>query len=302
MIYTVTLNPAIDYVVNLPSPLEPGKTNRSRREQCQFGGKGINVSLVLQALGLETTALGFVAGFTGAALEQNLQGQGLPNRFLSLSQGLTRINVKLKDGQETEINGQGCPLSPEDLERLCAQLKDLREGDVLVLSGSVPPGLTCHTYSTIMSHVSPKNIPVVVDASGALLKQALPQRPFLVKPNLEELAGLIGRFPRDEADLRSMAQTLQTLGARNVLVSLGADGALLLDETGTFHTSRCPEGTVINTVGAGDSMVAGFLAGYLETNDYAYALRLATAAGCATAFSPGLAQKAQILSVLHDLT
>ncbi len=302
MIYTVTLNPAIDYVMGLPAPLEPGKTNRSRWEQCQFGGKGINVSLVLQALGLETTALGFVAGFTGEALEQDLQARGLRTRFLSLPRGLTRINVKIKDGRETELNGQGCPVSPADLNQLLAQLDELQEGDLLVLSGSVPPGLPSSTYRSIMARVCPKKIPVVVDASGPLLEQTLPMQPFLVKPNLEELAGLAGRFPRDTADLRSMAQTLQTRGARNVLVSLGADGALLLDETGTFHTSRCPKGTVVNTVGAGDSMVAGFLVGYLETEDYACALRLGTAAGCATAFSPGLAERAQILSVLHDLT
>lgn len=302
MIYTVTMNPAIDYVVELPSPFQPGKTNRSCWDQCQFGGKGINVSMILQALGCETTALGFVAGFTGEALEQNLQAQGLHTQFVHLSRGLTRINVKVKDGQESEINGRGSTISPEDLNNLYTQLDELTDGDVLVLSGSVPPGLSSDAYRSMMSHVSTKKIPVVVDASGALLEQALPCKPFLVKPNLEELENLLGKTPADEAELRSMAQTLQNRGARNVLVSLGADGALLLDETGTFHRSHCPKGEAVNTVGAGDSMVAGFLAGYLDTGDFRHALLLATAAGCATAFCPGLAQKPQILSLMGSFT
>lgn len=302
MIYTVTMNPAIDYVVGLPSPFQPGKTNRSHWEQCQFGGKGINVSMVLQALDCETTALGFVAGFTGEALEQNLQAQGLATQFLHLSHGLTRINVKIKDGQESEINGRGCTISPEDLHNLYKQLDRLTDGDLLVLSGSVPPGLSADAYRSIMAHVSPKNIPVVVDASGALLEQTLSCKPFLVKPNLDELEHLLGKTAADETELRSMAKILQTRGARNVLVSLGADGALLLDETGTFHRIHCPKGDAVNTVGAGDSMVAGFLAGYLQTGDYLHSLRLATAAGCATAFCPGLAQKDQILSLMGSFT
>ena len=300
MIYTVTLNPAIDHVVRLGGSLQPGGINRSAQEDYEFGGKGVNVSRVLHALGVESALLGFVAGFTGEGLEQGLRGMGLDTRFIRLPGGMTRINVKLKAGEETEINGMGPGISPEDMDRLYAQLETIGEGDVLVLSGSIPAGLPEDTYARIMARVSGRGVRVVVDASGPLLESALALQPFLIKPNHIELGGLFGRTLSSDEEIEACARSLQKMGARNVLVSMAARGALLLDEHGRTHRIACPAGQVVNSVGAGDSMVAGFLAGYLESGDYAYALRLGAAAGSATAFSVGLAQREQIERLLAE--
>lgn len=294
MIYTLTCNPAIDYVVQLSSPLTPGAINRTHSEVFQFGGKGINVSNVLRTLGQPTTALGFIAGFTGLGLEEALQRAGLSTDFIRLPQGSTRINMKIKGSQETEINGSGPVITEDALCRLFAQLDSLQSGDVLVLSGSVPGSLPGDFYGRILARLEGKNVTAVVDAAGTLLTGALAYRPFLIKPNRQELEALFGvSLFCDEAILENAAR-LQQMGARNVLVSLAGDGALLLDETGNAHRLPCPKGTVVNSVGAGDSMVAGFLAGWLQTQDYDYALRLGIAAGSATAFSLGLAEKAAI--------
>ncbi|MBQ2947339.1 MAG: 1-phosphofructokinase [Clostridia bacterium] len=300
MIYTVTLNPAIDYVVRLGGSLQPGGINRSAQEDYEFGGKGVNVSRVLHALGVESALLGFVAGFTGEGLEQGLRGMGLDTRFIRLPGGMTRINVKLKAGEETEINGMGPGISPEDMDRLYAQLETIGEGDVLVLSGSIPAGLPEDTYARIMARVSGRGVRVVVDASGPLLESVLACRPFLIKPNHIELGGLFGRTLSSDEEIEACARSLQKMGARNVLVSMAARGALLLDEHGRTHRIACPAGQVVNSVGAGDSMVAGFVAGYLESGDYSHALRLGTAAGSATAFSVGLAQREQIERLLAE--
>ncbi len=300
MIYTVTFNPAVDYVVYVRD-FESGAVNRTQEESIFFGGKGINVSTVLQRLGVDTVALGFLAGFTGAAIEQGLQQMGIRTDFIHLRQGLTRINVKIKASCETEINGQGPQISGEALEALFQKLEILRPGDMLVLAGSIPSSLPDTIYEQILRQLKDRQILPVVDATRDLLCQVLPYRPFLIKPNHIELGEIFGRVLKTEAEVRECALALQQKGARNVLVSMAAKGALLLDEKGGFHRIQAPPGKARNSVGAGDSMVAGFLAGYLETGDYAHALRLGTAAGSATAFSEGLATREDILQLFQTL-
>ncbi|MCD8190033.1 MAG: 1-phosphofructokinase [Clostridiales bacterium] len=301
MIYTVTLNPAIDYVVQLESPLQPGGLNRSAGEDYQFGGKGVNVSNVLNTLGCDTVALGFVAGFLGDGLERGLREMGLTTRFLHVARGMTRINVKIKAGEETEVNGSGPVITEGDMARLYAQLDGVLPGDTLVLSGSIPKCLPDDTYEGILARLEGRGVQTVVDAAGELLVNVLKYRPFLIKPNHHELGELFGRTLHGDEDITACAKALQKQGARNVLVSLAGDGALLLDENGGCHRMACPQGTVRNSVGAGDAMVAGFLAGWLETGDYDRALCLGVAAGSATAFSLGLADRAAIMELLEIL-
>ena len=298
MIYTLTLNPAIDYVVQLDHALTPGNINRSQSEAYQFGGKGINVSTVLHALGVDTVALGFVAGFTGLGLEQGLQETGLTTRFIHLPQGNTRINVKVKGSEETEINGAGPQIPDAAMNELLHQLDALLPGDTLVLSGSVPKCLDQTVYGQILCRLQHHNVQFVVDAAGPLLTHTLPYQPFLIKPNLPELESLFAVQISSDSQIVACARQLQQQGARNVLVSLAGDGALLLDENGHIHRLSCPSGQIINSVGAGDSMVAGFLAGWQQSGEYAYALKLGIAAGSATAFSLGLADKAAIEALL----
>ena len=301
MIYTVTFNPAIDYVIHLDGPLQAGVINRTAAEDFQFGGKGINVSGVLQTLGLESVALGFVAGFTGRALEEGLQKQGIRTDLIHVEQGMTRINVKIKENQETEINGMGPQIQPQHMAVLYEKLDALQPGDTLVLSGSIPGCLSQDTYEKILARLEGKGLRTVVDATRALLVNVLKYKPFLIKPNNHELGEIFGVTPQTDKQIVTCARKLQAMGARNVLVSLAGDGALLLDESGATHRIRCPEGKVVNSVGAGDSMVAGFLAGYLQTGDYRHALKLGTAAGSATAFSIALAEEALIRKLMAQL-
>lgn len=300
MIYTVTFNPAIDYVVQLPGGLVPGAINRNAAEDFQFGGKGINVSTVLTALGHKNTALGFIAGFTGDGLEKGLQSMGMDTHFIR-AEGMTRINVKIKAEEETEINGIGPVITESNMAQLYAQLDALTYGDVLVLSGSIPGCLPGDTYEKIMAHLQGRDISIVVDATRDLLVNVLKYRPFLIKPNNLELGEIFGKTLTSDQEIIACAKKLQDMGGRNILVSMAGDGALLLDEDGNVHRIGCPSGTVVNSVGAGDSMVAGFLAGWLETGDYGYALKLGTAAGSATAFSLGLADKDHILRLFETL-
>lgn len=295
MIYTLTLNPALDYALYLPAFSE-GKTNRSAREQLDFGGKGINVSYILHQLGVPTVALGFIAGFTGEALRAMLEREGIPCEFIALERGMTRINVKIKSEKESEINAQGPDIPPEALERLYARLDRLGAGDTLLLAGSVPASLPKDIYETILARLDGKGVRYAVDAEGQLLLNVLKYRPYLIKPNRAELCGLVGRELTDDADVECAARGLQSLGAQNVLVSLGGEGALLLDEQGEVHRAPAVGGRPVNTVGAGDSMVAGFLAG--APLGYDYALRLGLAAGGATATSPCLATKKEIEALL----
>lgn len=294
MIYTVTFSPAIDYIVYMDD-LKLGETNRSKKETYYFGGKGINVSTILGRLGVENTAMGFVSGFTGEALEKGLEKEGLKTDFVHLDQGITRINIKIKMERETEINTQGASITKEKLEALLEKLEMLTEGDTLVVSGNIPNTLPKDVYQQIFSRLEGRGIRFVADATGELLKNVLGYGPFFVKPNKEELEELIEAPIKSEEDLEAGAKKLQELGACNVLVSLGGEGAYLLCETGASYRMDAVREKAINTVGAGDSLVAGFLAGYLKTGDYEKALKLGVAAGSATACSEGLATKEKIM-------
>ena len=299
MIYTVTFNPAIDYIVHTGT-MQVGQVNRSQGEELYFGGKGINVSFVLHELGLPSKALGFVAGFTGAAIEAGIQQQGIATDFVHLDSGFSRINVKIKSGEETELNGQGPNISEAAVAELFEKLNQLQDGDILILAGSIPNTMSADSYEKILAHLSDKNIKVVVDATKDLLLKVLPYHPFLIKPNNHELGELFGVTLHSIEEIATYAKKLQEMGAQNVLISMAGDGALLIDETGKQHVCGVCKGTVKNSVGAGDSMVAGFVAGSMH-GDYEAALKLGTAAGGATAFSEGLAQRAEIERLLQQL-
>lgn len=299
MIYTVTFNPAIDYIVHTGT-MQVGQVNRSQGEELYFGGKGINVSFVLHELGLPSKALGFVAGFTGAAIEAGIQEQGIATDFVHLNSGFSRINVKIKSGEETELNGQGPNISEAAVAELFEKLNQLQDGDVLILAGSIPNTMPADSYEKILAHLSDKKIKVVVDATKDLLLKVLPYHPFLIKPNNHELGELFGVTLHSIEEIATYAKKLQEMGAQNVLISMAGDGALLIDETGKQHVCGVCKGTVKNSVGAGDSMVAGFVAGSIH-GDYEAALKLGTAAGGATAFSEGLAQRAEIERLLQQM-
>ena len=298
MIYTVTFNPALDYVIGV-NQFKIGNVNRTSYESISFGGKGINVSCVLNHLGMKSIALGFVAGFTGREITARLQQEGIQTDFVELEEGMSRINVKLKSDEETEINGLGPVISSFKLEELFRKLDQLGSDDILVLAGSIPNTLPDNIYEHIIEKLSNRGIRVVVDATKDLLKNVLKYHPFLIKPNNHELGELFGVTLKSQEDIIHYAKELQNMGARNVLISMAGDGSILVDETGHSIRMGVPKGTVKNSVGAGDSMVAGFLAGYLSKNDYHYALRLGTACGSATAFSIGLGSK-ELIDVLFE--
>lgn len=298
MIYTVTLNPSIDYIVRLDS-LKTGITNRTNSEEYYFGGKGINVSCVLAELDLESTAFGFVAGFTGEAIENGIRNDKIITDFIRLENGISRINVKIKAEEETEINGQGPHISEDELERLLAKLDRLIDGDTLVIAGNIPASMPDDVYDRILDRVSGRDIRIVVDATKQLLLNSLRHKPFLIKPNRQEISEMFGVEITTEEDIEIYANKLREMGAKNVLVSLGKDGAMLIDEFGIKHKAGVLKEKVINTVGSGDSMVAGFIAGYEKEKDYSYALKLGSVCGNATAFLSGLATKAKINELLN---
>ena len=301
MIYTMTMNPALDYVVDLPD-FKVSEVNRAQDEHIFYGGKGINVSVVLKELGFESQCLGFIAGFTGKELERGIREElKVATNFISVDQGRTRINVKIHSQQETELNGLGPVVEQEDIEKLYQQLDLLQKDDVLVLSGSVPSTMSKSIYCDILERLKNKGIHTVVDATGELLMKTLAYKPFLIKPNNHELAELFNVELKSLDDIEKYARKLQDMGARNVLISMAKDGSLLIDEQGQRHQLGVCKGTVKNSVGAGDSMVAGFIAGYLSQMDYQETLKLATAAGGATAFSSGLATKAKIQELIKQL-
>lgn len=301
MVYTVTFNPALDYVVFVNN-MKFRAVNRIEKELVQAGGKGINVSMVLAELGVKSKAMGFVAGFTGAAIEQSVAEHGIETDFVHLDSGLSRINIKLKSDGETELNANGPVISDMALKELFERFEKLSEGDILVLAGSVPNSLPQDIYQMILEYVSAKKVRTVVDASGDLLTNTLKYRPYLIKPNLDELAGIFGERPDSKEEILEYAAQLQEMGAQNVLVSMAGDGSLLLDAQGeVFYCAAC-EGTVVNSVGAGDAMVAGFVSGMLDNDvDQEYALLLGTAAGGATAFTEGMADKTQIIEQMKKL-
>ena len=300
MIYTVTFNPAIDYVIHT-GKMKIGSVNRSESEEIYFGGKGINVSFVLNELGIKSKALGFIAGFTGEAIEKGVAAKGIETDFVHLGNGFSRINVKIKSDNETELNGQGPKINEADLDLLFNKLDKLQDEDTIVLAGSIPNSLPSDIYEKILEFLSNRKIKTVVDATKDLLKNVLKYKPFLIKPNNHELGEMFGVTLTTNEEIAEYASKLKEMGARNVLVSMAGNGALLLDENGKTHICGVCKGTVKNSVGAGDSMVAGFIAGSLE-GDYEYALKLGTAAGGATAFSDGLAQKDDIYRLLKQLS
>ena len=297
MIYTVTLNPSIDYVVRLDK-LTSGITNRTTSEEYYFGGKGINVSCVLAELGLDSTAYGFVAGFTGEAIEKGIRNDRIITDFIKLKHGISRINVKIKAGEETEINCQGPHIDDSELERLLQKIDRIKNGDTLVIAGSIPNTMPDDVYERMLERISHKDVRIVVDATKQLLVNSLKYKPFLIKPNRQELSEIFDTEVKTEADIEKYAKELQKMGARNVLISLGGEGAMLIDENGGKHKAGVLKEKVINTVGSGDSMVAGFIAGYETKQSYSYALKLGSVCGNATAFLSGLATKEKIEELL----
>jgi len=293
MIYTITLNPSLDYFVTVDS-LEAGRTNRTNSERMLPGGKGINVSIVLKNLGIANTALGFAAGFTGREIIRLLEEEGIRTDLIMLQEGYSRINVKIQNMEGTEINGIGPDIPAAGMEQLKAKIAQLTDGDSLVLAGSIPKGVSPDIYKEMIQLTEDKNVSVVVDATGEVLRQILPCRPFLIKPNHHELGELFGVELKERKDVIPYARKLQEEGARNILVSLAGKGAVLLTEDGQILEMDTPKGQYVNGVGAGDSMVAGFLAGWQEKRNYQHAFRLAVCAGSASAYSENLAGRSEI--------
>lgn len=299
MIYTLTVNPSIDYIVSVDD-FKLGLTNRTSTEKLLPGGKGINVSQVLMNLGVENVALGFVAGFTGEALMRELERRGIHQEFITISSGTTRINVKLKSIDGTEINGQGPHIGAEDLQMLMNRLDQLENGDALFLAGSIPGTISSDLYRDIMERLQDKDILFVVDATRELLTNVLEFHPFLIKPNNHELGEIFGVELTTRESVIPYAKKLQEMGARNVLVSMAGEGSVLVAEDGTIVSHKAPKGVLVNGVGAGDSMVAGFMAGYMKTHDYEYAYKLGASAGSASAFSEDLATEAEVQKVMRE--
>lgn len=300
MIYTLTINPSLDYIMEMDE-ICVGKMNRSKIEYILPGGKGINVSQVLSVLGVENVTILPAAGFTGEKLLEMLANRGIETQVIRLKEGDTRINVKVLGTEETELNASGPKLGEREKRELFSKVEELKEGDFLVLSGSVPKNLGDSFYAEIMEILSEKQVKVVVDTSGENLKNALQWKPFLIKPNVEELENLFGEKVDSREKVLSLAVKLRIMGAENVLVSLGKEGALLLTKEDKCYEMDAPKGEVINSVGAGDSMVAGFLAGFIKTKDMEKSLKFGIAAGSASAFSKNLATKEEIDALFHIL-
>uniref|UniRef100_UPI00402A52F3 1-phosphofructokinase n=1 Tax=Candidatus Fimenecus sp. TaxID=3022888 RepID=UPI00402A52F3 len=298
MVYTVTLNPALDYVMKLKA-LRTDDINRTDGEEIYYGGKGINVSVILTQLGIPNTALGFLGGFTGKKLEEMLKNDNISCDFNYLKNGDTRINVKIKADKEIDLNACGPEITKEDMQSFLRKLDGIKSGDYLILAGSIPNTLPDDIYEQILERVGDRNINCVVDATGDLLKNVLKYKPFLIKPNHHELGDLFSVQIKSDDDIVKYSKKLQEMGAKNVLVSMAKDGAMLTDENGNVHKIGNAKGKLINSVGCGDSMVAGFTAGYIKTADYSYALRLGSACGNATAFSEKLATREEIERVFN---
>lgn len=298
MIYTVTFNPSLDYIVSVED-FKLGLTNRTSSELLLPGGKGINVSTVLGNLGIESTALGFIAGFSGDEIERRLEEMGVKNGFIRIKKGFSRINLKLKSIDGTEINGQGPVISEEKVSRLMEQLRSLGNGDVLFLSGSIPASMPDDAYQRIMELLDGKGVRIAVDATKDLLLKVLPYHPFMIKPNNHELGEIFGVELKTRESVVPYAKKLQEKGAQNVLVSMAGEGAVLVAADGKVYEAPAPEGRLVNGVGAGDSMVAGFVAGYMEKEDYEYAFCMGVACGSASAFSENLATKQEVEAVFE---
>ena len=300
MIYTITFNPALDYIMVVPS-CRNGEVNRTESEKIMAGGKGINVSIVLNNIGVENTALGFISGFTGGAIENILADMNCKTDFIKLDNGFSRINVKIKSDTETEINGQGPDISDGAVKKLYEKLDSLNDGDTLVLAGSIPSSLSDSIYCEIMDYLKDKKLNIVVDATKDLLVNVLKYKPFLVKPNNHEIGEIFGVELKTRSEVVPYAKKMQEMGAKNVLVSMAGEGAVFVGENGEVYESEAPKGKLVNSTGAGDSMVAGFLAGYMEKQDFMYALKMGLSAGSASAFSENLATKEEILNVFKTI-
>ena len=300
MIYTVTLNPSIDYIIETDK-FKIGEVNRANKEELYPGGKGINVSLMLNELQVENTALGFLGGFIGEYIENTLASNGVNTEFIKLEKGFSRINLKIKNEVETEINGKGPHISEDKLQLLYKKIEKLKDEDILVLCGSIPKSLSNTLYQDIISMVAKKNVKVIVDATSNLLLNTLKYNPFLIKPNIHELEEIFDTKIDCIDSTIFYATKLKDMGAENVLISMGKDGALLIDSKGKIYLSNAPYGDVVNTVGSGDSMVAGFISGYLKTKDYKEALKLGASCGSATAFSSGIGEKKLIDTLKNEI-
>jgi 1-phosphofructokinase len=296
MIYTVTFNPSLDYVVSIDE-FKAGAVNRTQDERIYPGGKGINVSVVLKNLGIDNVALGFTAGFTGNHLIQLLEETGIQQDFIHVDEGFTRINVKIRSKSESEINGQGPKITKKNIDQLYEKLGQLKNNDILVLAGSIPAIMPDSMYMDIMEFLSGKNIRICVDATRQLLVNVLPYHPFLIKPNHHELGEIFNVTIHSKAEVITYAKRLQEMGAVNVLVSMSGEGAVLVSEDGNVYEANAAKGIVKYCVGSGDSMVAGFIAGYISTSDYKEAFKMGLCCGSATAFSETLATKEEIMAL-----
>ncbi len=300
MIYTVTFNPSLDYIASCDD-FVLGQTNRTTKEIIYPGGKGINVSIVLRNLGQDSTALGFLAGFTGDEIKRLILKEGIKNEMIEVNNGFSRINIKLRSKQESELNGMGPTIDEESIKKLYQKLDNLNSDDILVLAGSIPSSMPSNIYSNIMDYLKEKKLKIVVDATKDLLLNVIPYRPFLIKPNNHELGELFNVELNSKEEVVPYARKLQELGARNVLVSLAGEGALLVSEDKKVYSSKAPKGKVLNSVGAGDSMVAGFLYGYLTYKDYNEAFKYGIATGSASAFSEELAKLNEVKELYKTL-
>lgn len=300
MIYTVTFNPSLDYIVSV-TDFKLGMTNRTASELMLPGGKGINVSTVLENLGIESTALGFVAGFVGDEISKKLTELGIRTDFIRIPQGNSRINLKLKSVDGTEINGAGPVINESALRELMTRLDQMEDGDICILAGSIPKSMPDDIYKEIMKLVSGRNIPIVVDATKDLLLNVLEYKPFLIKPNNHELGEIFDVILKTREEVLPYAKKLQEMGARNVLVSMAGEGAVLVAEDGSTYTAKAPKGKLVNGVGAGDSMVAGFVAGWMEKQSYKHAFYMGIAAGSASAFSEYLATREEVETVYKTI-
>ena len=301
VIYTVTFNPSLDYIVSVKN-FRPGMTNRTSSELMLAGGKGINVSIVLGNLGIKSTALGFIAGFTGDEIVRRLHNGGINSEFIKINDGISRINIKLKSIDGTEINGQGPHIDSSHIEQLMNRLRRLESGDVLVLAGSIPAGISDNIYKDIMDMLKDKGVQIVVDATSRLLTNVLEYNPFFIKPNQHELGDIFNVTLNTQEEVIPYALELKKMGAVNVCVSMGGKGAILVADDGNVYKAKAPDGILKNSVGAGDSLVAGFLSGWIEKKDYEYAFRKGVATGSASAFSERLATNGEVNDLIGKVT
>jgi 1-phosphofructokinase len=301
VIYTVTFNPSLDYIVSVKD-FRPGMTNRTSSELMLAGGKGINVSIVLGNLGIKSTALGFIAGFTGDEIVRRLHNSGINSEFIKINDGISRINIKLKSIDGTEINGQGPHIDSSHIEQLMNRLRRLESGDVLVLAGSIPAGISDNIYKDIMDMLKDKGVQIVVDATSRLLTNVLEYKPFFIKPNQHELGDIFNVTLNTQEEVIPYALELKKMGAVNVCVSMGGKGAILVADDGNVYKAKAPDGILKNSVGAGDSLVAGFLSGWIEKKDYEYAFRKGVATGSASAFSERLATNGEVNDLIGKVT